>query len=136
MYQRLLLPVAIDHQGRGEAALAVAEALASSGARVTLLHVREPIPAFVETHIPEEALEKARRDAEDALAALAEKSSIEADVAIISGHAARVIVDYAEEHHVDCIVLASHHPGLSDYFLGSTSAWVARHADCSIHVIR
>ncbi len=136
MYHRILLPVALEQQGRGEVALAVAEALAAPDARVTLIHVREPIPAFVAGHIPEEALEARRAQAEAALAALAAKTRLTVDQTVVAGHPARAIVDYADSHQVDCIILASHHPGVSDYFLGSTAAWVARHADCSIHVIR
>ncbi len=58
------------------------------------------------------------------------------NVVVVVGHAGRTIQDYAERHGSDCIVLASHQPGIHDYFLGSTSAWVARHSKCSVHVIR
>ena len=37
---------------------------------------------------------------------------------------------------VDLIIVASHRPGLQDYFLGSTAAKVVRHAKCSVLVIR
>ncbi|WP_170501927.1 universal stress protein, partial [Ruegeria atlantica] len=37
---------------------------------------------------------------------------------------------------IDCIVLASHKPGMKDFFLGSTAALVVRHARCSVHVLR
>jgi len=52
------------------------------------------------------------------------------------GHAGRTIVDYATETGIDCIVIGSHKPGLNDYFLGSTSARVVRHAPCAVHVLR
>jgi universal stress protein F len=55
---------------------------------------------------------------------------------IISGHAGRVIVDYASTNEIDCIIVASHRPGIGDFFLGSTAARVVRHANCSVHVIR
>ncbi|MBT8411941.1 MAG: universal stress protein, partial [Octadecabacter sp.] len=44
--------------------------------------------------------------------------------------------DFATDNSIDCIIMASHQPGLEDYFLGSTAARVVRHAKCSVHVIR
>ncbi len=75
---------------------------------------------------------------DDIMAALkaevSELPSISAHV--VTGHAGNTIVDYAAEHEVDCIVIASHKPGLQDYFLGSTAARVVRHSPCAVHVIR
>jgi len=55
---------------------------------------------------------------------------------IVEGHSGRTILDYAENHQADCIVVASHRPGLQDYLLGSTAARVVRHASCAVHVVR
>jgi nucleotide-binding universal stress UspA family protein len=55
---------------------------------------------------------------------------------VIHGSAGQAIVDYAEAHGADCIIVHSHKPELSDYLLGSTAARVVRHAPCSVHVIR
>ena len=55
---------------------------------------------------------------------------------VVEGHAGRSIVDYAEKNGVDLIVIASHRPGLQDFFLGSTAARVVRHAQCCVHVLR
>ncbi len=55
---------------------------------------------------------------------------------LVKGHSARTIIDYANEHDIDCIVIGSHKPGLSDYFLGSTASRVVRHAPCAVHVQR
>ncbi|MEO0359386.1 MAG: universal stress protein, partial [Pseudomonadota bacterium] len=48
----------------------------------------------------------------------------------------RTITDWARDKGADLIVIASHRPTMSDIFLGSTAAWVVRHADCPVHVIR
>ncbi len=55
---------------------------------------------------------------------------------IVKGHSARTIIDFARENGIECIIIGSHKPGLSDYFLGSTAARVVRHADCAVHVHR
>ena len=58
------------------------------------------------------------------------------DIAVVSGHAGRTILDFAGEQGIDCIVMNSHRPDLTDYFLGSTAARVVRHARCAVHVLR
>ena len=46
------------------------------------------------------------------------------------------VVDTAEELQVDLIVMAAHRPSLKDYLLGPNTARVARHAKCSVQVVR
>jgi nucleotide-binding universal stress UspA family protein len=46
------------------------------------------------------------------------------------------ILETAKEIGADLIVIASHRPGLQDYFLGSTAARVVRHAECAVLVDR
>ena len=58
------------------------------------------------------------------------------NIEVVVGHPGRTITDYADENGIDCIVIASHQPGLQDYFLGSTAARVVRHAHCAVHVLR
>ncbi len=53
-----------------------------------------------------------------------------------SGAAAAGILDAADEHKADLIMLASHRPDLRDYFIGSTASRVVRHAQCSVLVAR
>ena len=53
-----------------------------------------------------------------------------------TGHSYKTILEVAKEKDVDLIIIASHRPGLQDYFLGSTAAKVVRHADCSVLVVR
>lgn len=134
MYKNILVPIAMDHEKKGEAALNVAMTLKEADGRITLLHVLEDIPGFIVGQLPEGTMEKNRAAAEAELGAIAKSAGVKADV--VWGHSGRTILDYAEEHGVDCIVIASHKPGLEDYFLGSTAARVVRHAPCAVHVIR
>ncbi len=55
---------------------------------------------------------------------------------LVEGHSGTTILEWAEANGVDCIVVASHRPGLTDYLLGSTAGRVVRHAACSVHVVR
>lgn len=135
MYRNILVPVLFDNEHDTQAAFAAARALADTGAKFTVLHVLEAIPAYAMSEIPEEVLAKTRQETQEMLTDFA-KALPDASVVLISGHAGKAILDHATEHQVDCIVLASHRPGIEDFFLGSTASRVVRHAKCSVHVFR
>ena len=135
MYSNILIPVVADEGHDNQKGLDAAQALASSGARFTLLHVLEPIPSIASSEIPNEVLVKVREGIAQAMSRLAETLP-SAQVQLVTGHAGRTIVDFANQYGSDCIIVASHRPGLGDYFLGSTAARVVRFAQCSVHVVR
>ncbi|MBT8417397.1 MAG: universal stress protein, partial [Silicimonas sp.] len=60
----------------------------------------------------------------------------EISAVLVPGHVHSTILEYAEENGVDCIVMGSHKPDLTDYLIGSTAARVVRHAPCAVHVYR
>lgn len=135
MYKNILVPVIFDELHDTQASYLVARALADEGAQFTVLHVMESIPTYVEAEIPSELMANSRKEAEKALKQSA-KALPNATPVMVSGHAGRLIVDYAKENDIDCIVIASHKPGIENFFLGSTADRVVRHATCSVHVIR
>lgn len=135
MYKNVLVPVLFDDAHDNHAAFHIATKLAADGAEFTMIHVIEPIPGFALAEIPTDALNRAHQALEDALSQMA-KYLPDCETKLISGHAGRAITDYAHEKGTDCIVVASHTPDVSDFFLGSTAAWVVRHAHCSVHVVR
>ncbi|WP_136658220.1 universal stress protein [Nitratireductor sp. XY-223] len=135
MYKNILVPVLIGEDHDTQPSFLAARTLADEGANFTVLHVMEAIPSFVATQLPKDALDRSRDHAEKALIKSA-AALPGASTHLAVGHAGRFIVDYAEEHGVDCIIIASHRPGIEDYFLGSTAARVVRHAQCAVHVIR
>lgn len=134
MYDKILVPMALDH-GVSGTTLKAATTLCNPGGQITALHVYEAphssVGAFLDEDAVREGLEQARRQ-------LAKKTADYGDVTseIVKGRSYRAIVEYAEQHGVDCIVVGSHKPGLSDFFLGSTAARVVRHAPCAVHVCR
>lgn len=133
MYKHILVPIAGDHAETTGKALAAARVLAGPRPRITALTVVEAIPLYIEAEIPADILKNAH---ESAMAHLKGLVGDEIEPVVVTGHAARTINDYAQEHGVDCIVIASHRPGIADYFLGSTATHVVRHAPCSVHVVR
>ncbi|MGC9419417.1 MAG: universal stress protein [Rhodovulum sp.] len=135
MYSNILVPVAVDHGPDLEEVLAVARLLRNADGKITVMTVAEAIPPYVSQYLPEDQEAKTRATIHDDLKGELEDAP-DIEIRVITGHAGMTIVDYAERHGVDCIVMHSHRPGLKDYFLGSTAARVVRHAPCSVHVIR
>lgn len=135
MYQNILVPVIFDEGHDTQASYLAAQQLADEGAKFTVLHVVEALPDYAVSQIPGEILENSRREIERELQQSA-AALPGASAKLISGHAGRDIVEYASEHDIDCIVIASHRPGIADMFLGSTAGRVVRHAKCTVHVVR
>lgn len=134
MYAKVLIALAPDHQVTLAALVKAAKALCPDG-MIEVLTVIEPIPEHIAAHLPS--------DQQDRHLALTQEG-LERDLRAhgrmrpraAEGNAAQVILHTAKSEGFDCILLASHKPGLSDYFLGSTAARVVRHANCSVHVLR
>jgi nucleotide-binding universal stress UspA family protein len=79
---------------------------------------------------------EARRVAEAARAALATRFAA-ADVHVADGDARHVILAAAEEWHADLVVLGARGLGaVAGFLLGSVSLGVARHAHCSVMVVK
>lgn len=135
MYKNILVATALDHAHDIAAAFDIARALAAEGASMTALHVLEDIPAYAAQYVPSEQAGTRRAEAEAELKAdLGGVANVKP--VVVSGHPGSTIVEYADDHGIDCIIIASHRPGLQDYFLGSTAGRVVRHAKCAVHVIR
>jgi nucleotide-binding universal stress UspA family protein len=136
MYTKILIPVALDHGQKSQQAIEGAKALRADGAEMILLTVLENIPAYVAAEIPSDVFKNVQAETEAEMKALAAGAGGGAQAVVVHGHAGVTIVEYAESHGVDCIVIASHRPEWTDYLIGSTAARVVRHAPCSVHVIR
>ena len=135
MHRHILIPVALDHENVAARKIAVARTLLAEGGRITLLTVLEDVPGFVAEFVdlkPENNLTQRVK------ARLAEVAGDAPDIGteVARGKAGVRIASYAQENGVDLIVVGSHHPNATDYFLGSTAARVARRAPCSVYILR
>ena len=115
--------------------MAVARGLRDQGGDIYAVHVIEPAPSFVRHYVTPEMIAETIKSAEQEIAERIGEAR-DAEAVVLSGQAGREIVAFADKIGADCIVMASHAPGLQDYFLGSTAGRVVRHASCSVHVIR
>jgi universal stress protein F len=136
MHKTILVPVDVNQIEKADVMLATARKLGGEGAKIILAHIIEKVPAYVAAQIPEAISDAATQEAHDALSRLATAAGGAAEIDIRAGHAAQEILAIAEEKGVDTIIIASHRPGLQDYFLGSTAARVVRHSKCTVVVIR
>lgn len=135
MYSRILVAIAPDHGADIDGALKIAETLRATDGEITLVTVVEPLAGYITQYLPDGQMEKNQKEVEERLAADA-AGLTNARAVVLQGAAGPSLTDYAQEYGIDLIVVASHRPGLQDYFLGSTAGRVVRHAHCAVHVIR
>jgi nucleotide-binding universal stress UspA family protein len=84
-------------------------------------------------------LQKWKDDAEARLQKIADDQipkPMYAGVVVENGSVYREIVEAANDLDIDQIVMGAHRPSLADFLLGPNSARVARHAGCTVTVVR
>jgi nucleotide-binding universal stress UspA family protein len=136
MYKTILVPIDMAHVAEGKRIIDVAVEHAAENARIILLNVVEEIPNWAAVELPADIIDKSLESSQTELKAIANASGIKMDIEVRTGHSYNTILDVAEEKGADLVIIASHRPGLQDYFLGSTAAKVVRHAKCSVLVVR
>jgi nucleotide-binding universal stress UspA family protein len=110
-------------------------------AELWALAVEESLPRFSGTidEVREEKEYQNRHYGEllGAATTRAREAGIELKTLLRSGHAAKTIIDVAQEGKFDLVLVG--HTGLSAVwakFLGTTAEKVSRHADCSVLIAR
>ncbi|WP_331235613.1 universal stress protein [Natronorarus salvus] len=115
------------------------------GEDITVLHVLNPPESatYGEARMYvdwEEVMEDRRERAEELLDAARDRAD-DHDAPVVTevvvGRPARAIVEYAEEHDVDHVVIGSHgRSGVSRVLLGSVAESVVRRSPCPVTVVR
>ena len=136
MFKTILVPIDMAHVAEGKSNIDIAAQHAAAGAKIILLNVVEEIPTWAAAELPANLVPDSLSRAKKELSAIAKATGQELEVDVRDGRSYKTILDVAKEKQVDLIIIASHRPGLQDYFLGSTAAKVVRHATCSVLVIR
>jgi nucleotide-binding universal stress UspA family protein len=134
--------VATDFSDASTLALEYARVLATRfDAGLRVLHVVEtPVPLGSELHIPEvmTVAERAVQDAQQQLATtMAQFDGDNVIGQVLVGNAAKKIVEYADDHDIDVIVMGTHGRGaLAHLLMGSVAERVVRTAPCPVLTIR
>lgn len=137
MFRRIMTPVDLAHVDKLERALAATAIMArSQGIPVTYVSVTAPQPSAV-AHSPQEFADKLEAFAR----AQGSAHGIEAASHMMVSHDPTIDVDDAllkavEETGADLVVMASHPPGMADYFWPSNGGTLASHARVSVFVVR
>ena len=134
--KKILVAIDIARTGGNDLVIQTAKDLAGAmGSEVAMLHVIEPTPSYVLAEVPQGVLAKRQEAAAEELRKIAATHDL-TEAVVREGPPATEILDYAEKIGAELIVLHSHDPDLSDYFIGSVAVRVVRHAHCSVHVVR
>jgi nucleotide-binding universal stress UspA family protein len=141
MFKNILLPVDLNDESSWSTALPVViSQVQAFGATLTLLAV---VPDFgmnvVGSYFPADYEKQATAAAAAQLKALAADQvpkDVASATAVAYGTVYEEIIAAAGKAGCDLIVMASHRPELEDYLLGPNAARVARHAKCSVLIVR
>jgi nucleotide-binding universal stress UspA family protein len=136
--------LAVDDSKFSEASLeALLAQFPPQGTEVRVLHVVEPIafsppPQMAAGYAPE--LKDQIKEGQALVESMARKlraAGYRVSTAVETGDAREKIVDSAEQWVADLIMLGSHgRRGVSRFLLGSVAESVARHAPCSVEIVR
>lgn len=140
MFKKVLVPVDPAESGFAEDALAKASQMARDyGTKVHLLAVCPEVQSFVASQLPEGWQEREFQETAqilDKIAAGLDAPEGAVDVAVRMGSVYHEVIEEAERTACDLVLMTSHKPGLSTYFVGSNAAHIVRHAPCSVLVLR
>jgi universal stress protein F len=136
MYRNIVVAVDIGHGELGRMLLEKAVGLLDEGGTIRLLYVLDEVPAYIAAELPEDLTRRRHAEARVELKGLAGDAGAPVEVEVRTGAPSGQILQCAEDTGADLIMIASHRPGLSDYFIGSTAARVVRHAQCSVLISR
>ena len=136
MYKSILVPIDISHEDVGIRIIEKAKALSDKGAKMTLLHVMDDIPSYMQVYIPKGKLESNLLEVKSELSKMVKNIGVDAEIVVRFGKASRIILEEVETMGADLIILGSHKPGLQDYLIGSTASRIVRHARCSVLIDR
>ena len=135
MYRRILVPT----DGSETAAAAMEEAIDLAGADSAEVHVLHVIDSWRYDTSIESAVEPLREEADpvvERLAGMAEAAGVPVTTAIEVGRPAHHVLEYADDHDVDLIVLGTRgRGGLPRRLLGSVTQYVVTHAEVPVHVV-
>jgi nucleotide-binding universal stress UspA family protein len=132
-----------DSRFSADLARAVVHQFRPKDTEVRVLHVLQPValsdpPEMAAGYTPElESEEKPAHDLVESVAKELRSAEFTTDTAVETGDVQESIIDAAAAWQADLIVVGSHgQKGLRRFLLGSVAEFVARHAGCSVEIVR
>ncbi|WP_123536930.1 universal stress protein [Halosimplex salinum] len=138
MYEDILVPT--DGSAGASAALDEAIDLADAfDATVHSLYVVDVAAVGPDTGAVDlaESFERMGEEATEAAATRARDAGVDATRSVATGSPHRAILDYADDHDIDLVVMGTHgRTGLERYLLGSVTEKVVRAAEIPVLTVR
>jgi nucleotide-binding universal stress UspA family protein len=131
-----------ESKSSGDVLKAVVEQFRAENTEVRVLHVLQPVapapPQMAAGYAPElEGLKKPAQDLVERIAKELRSAGFKVDTAVEIGDIRETIIDSAAAWRADLIVVGSHgQRGIQRFLLGSVTEFVARHAKCSVEIVR
>ncbi len=140
MFKTILVPVDLADIDLARPAIDRAVAIALwSGAALRLVNVQLLLPPTFLDYIPADFDAQQKQRAESQLKTILHQLPVPPErlsLAVRAGSIYPEILAEAEAFGADLIVIGSHRPAMATYLLGSNATAVARHATCSVLVVR
>jgi len=131
-----------DSKVSGDVLRAIVTQFRTEHTEIRVLHVLQPVapapPQMAPGYAPE--LEEQKKPARELVGRIAKEllsAGFKVDTAVEIGDIRERIIDSAAEWGADLIVVGSHgERGIRRFLLGSVAEFVARHAKCSVEIVR
>ncbi|SEW18866.1 Nucleotide-binding universal stress protein, UspA family [Cognatiyoonia koreensis] len=141
MFDKILLPIDVNHRESWEKAIPMARQCAGSEGDIHLLGIVHDLgSAMVSSFLPEDFEKKAMESLKMRLSELAEKefpAGAKVQTHVGHGHVPETILRIADQIDADLIVMASHPPNdLQTLLVGSNADKVVRHATIPVLTVR
>lgn len=140
MFRTILVAVDLAEMNIAKPAIEQAAALAAqSGGAFRLVNVQSLLPATFMDYVPADIDTQMKDTAEASLKQVAGKVPLPHErvswIVRVGGVYPEILAE-ADACGADLIVIGSHRPAMSTYLLGSNAKTVARHAKCSVLIVR
>ncbi|MCP4328648.1 MAG: universal stress protein [Alphaproteobacteria bacterium] len=139
--EKILVPIDLHEESSwGEVLPVAVDEVRHRGAELNLLTVVPKVELNMPgVPVPENLEDMFQKSTLERLETLAKKivpKEIDAKCILGVGSTSVAIIDAATNIGATLIVMASHRPSLKTYILGASAAQVARHAPCSVYIVR
>lgn len=136
MYEKIIVAIDLAQIEKGEAIIKRAAQLVATDGEIILVNVVEDLPNFLAIDVSVDILQRSQDDAVEQMDILLRASPRANRKVVLNGAPAREILALAEIEKADLIIIASHRPDVTNYFIGATADRVVRHANCSVLIER
>ncbi|MGA9254289.1 MAG: universal stress protein [Roseobacter sp.] len=138
MFDKVLLPIDLNHAESWETALPMAKRCAGPNGEIHLLGIVHDLgAAMVSSYLPDDFEKSAMEKLKASLAEFASSNAPDAKVHVAHGHVAETILRIADDLDANLVVMTSHPPNdFKTLLIGSNADKVVRHATVPVLVVR